>query len=144
MVQSNATTVAAYLDELEPDRRRVIRALRRCVRAHIAKGFTEVMNWGMISYDIPLEKSGKTYNGKPLMFAAIGAQKHHVGLYLCGLYCKADRKAAFEAAYTASGRKLDMGKSCLRIRHKDQIDPDSIAQALSAVTVEEFIEASRR
>ena len=143
-MRSEATHIDDYLAELSAELRDIVASLRHLVHAHLPQGWDETMNWGMISYDIPLEKSGKTYNGKPLMFAAIGAQKHHVGLYLCGLYCKADRKAAFEAAYTASGRKLDMGKSCLRIRHKDQIDPDSIAQALSAVTVEELIEASRR
>lgn len=143
-MRSDATRVDDYLAELTADQRDIVASLRDLVHAHLPEGWEETMNWGMISYDIPVEMSGKTYNGKPLMFAAIGAQKHHVGLYLCGLYCKVDRKLAFETAYTASGKKLDMGKSCLRIRQKDQIDHDSIAQALSAVTVNEFIEASRR
>ena len=114
------------------------------MRAHLAPGFVEVMNWGMICYEIPLSVSGKTYNGKPLMYAAIGAQKGHVGLYLCGVNCKPSLKATFEGLYLASGRKLDMGKACLRIKSEQDIDRKAVAMAISAMTVDEYLDVSHR
>ena len=142
-MQSGATTVEVYLAELPPEKRDLVVSLRDVVREHLPKGFVEAMNWGMISYEVPMEVSGKTYNGKPLMYAAIGAQKHHVGLYLCGLYCREPLKQRFQKRYEASGKKLDIGKSCIRIKNKDQIDSDAVAEAIAGLTVEEFIAASR-
>lgn len=143
-MKSDATTVDAYLAELPAEKRELVASLRQLVHDHLPSGWVETMNWGMISYEIPMERTGKTYNGKPLMFAAIGAQKHHVGLYLSGLYCMPEKKQAFETAWGASGKKLDMGKSCLRLKKQDDMDRDAIALALSAATVDEFIAASKR
>ncbi len=143
-MRSEADTVEAYLAGLSPDQRDLVERLRTLVHRHLPDGWEERMAWGMISYDIPMEQSGPTYNGKPLMFAAIGAQKRHVGLYLCGLYCRPERREAFAAGWARTGTKLDMGAACLRLRQLNPEQETLIAQALSAVTVPEFIEAQRR
>ena len=75
MVQSSATTVEQYLDELPADRRREIEKVRGVVRKHLPKGYEESMSWGMITWEIPLERYPPTYNKKPLGYAALAAQK---------------------------------------------------------------------
>ena len=77
MASSNASTIEEYLDELPPDRRKVLAAVRKVVLDHLPDGYEEAINWGMISYEVPLATYPNTYNGKPLMFAALAAQTGH-------------------------------------------------------------------
>ncbi len=65
-MRSDAPTVNDYLRELPDERRAAIEAVREVVLDNLPDGYVEAMNWGMISYEVPLERSGKTYNGKPL------------------------------------------------------------------------------
>ena len=141
-MQSKATTVEDYLAELPDDRRQAIEAVRKLVLANLPDGYVEAMNWGMISYEVPLEASGRTYNGKPLMYAALGNQKRHMALYLCGLYCKPAIKKAFEAGWAKSGKKLDMGAACLRFTKLDDLHMPSVKAAVGAVGMEEFVAAA--
>ncbi len=141
---SDAATVDAYLDAVPDKWRALVEALRALVQAHLPEGYEETMRWGMITYEVPLAASGKTYNGKPLMYVAIGAQKNHVGLYLCGLYCRSDLMERFTAAYHDAGVKLDMGKACLRLKSDTHILPDAIASAVSALPMADYIDINRR
>lgn len=143
-MRSDATNVADYLDEIAETQRDLVVTLRDLVKANLPSGYQETMNWGMISYEVPLDVSGKTYNGKPLMYAAIGAQKRHVGLYLCGLYCRTDLMESFKQAHRASGKKLDIGKACLRIKKPEDILPEAISAAVAALSVEEYVAISKR
>ena len=77
MVSSNAPTVTEYLADLTPERREVVSKVREVMLASLPLGIEENMNWGMISYEVTSSVCSKTYNGKPLMFAALAAQKHH-------------------------------------------------------------------
>src|SRR5262245_6029589 len=86
MAQSKATTVAAYLKEMSPAVREAISAVREGVGKNLPKGYVESMNWGMISYEIPLATYPKTYNGQPLAYAGLGAQKNYCSLYLMTVY----------------------------------------------------------
>lgn len=141
-MKSTATTVRAYLTELPGDRRTVIETVRTVVLANLPAGYIEAMNWGMIAYEVPLEVSGKTYNGKPLMYAALGNQKRHMALYLCGLYCKPEIKKAFEASWAASGLKLDMGAACVRFKKLDDLHLPAVEAAIGAVDMADFIAAA--
>lgn len=75
MVSSAAKSVDEYLDSLPAERRIVVGAVRDVVRRNLPKGFSETMGHGMIAYNIPLERYPETYNGQPLCYAAIAAQK---------------------------------------------------------------------
>ncbi len=86
MVQSKATTVEAYLHELEPDRQSVVEAVRRCILENLQDGFVEAMNWGMICYEVPLERFPNTYNKQPLSYCSLAAQKRHYSVYLMCAY----------------------------------------------------------
>jgi hypothetical protein len=83
MAKSSAATVQAYLDGLPDDRRAVVAAVREVILRHLPAGFREAMNWGMINYEIPLERYPDSYNGQPLCYLALAAQKNHFALYTC-------------------------------------------------------------
>jgi len=139
MVQSKATTVAAYLASLDPERRRVIAAVRKTIRAHLPKGYVESMNWGMIAYEIPLSRYPDTYNGQPLMFLALAAQKNNYALYVTSVYGDPRLRAQMQAAFKDAGLELDMGKSCIRFKSLDQLPLDAIGPIIAQVPVEAYI-----
>ncbi|MGI9483638.1 MAG: DUF1801 domain-containing protein [Hyphomicrobiales bacterium] len=143
-MRSEAKSVEDYLAELPGDRRAAITAVRKTILENLPEGYVEAMNWGMISYEIPLETCPDTYNGKPLMYAALASQKRHMAVYLCGLYCIAGFKDKFVEAFKASGKKLDMGASCVRFKKLEDLDITLVGETIAAVPVDEFIAASRR
>ena len=135
-----STSPDEYVAALEPERRPIIEAVRAVVLANLPTGYDEVMAWGMITYEVPLTTQPDTYNGKPLSFAALAAQKRHNALYLMGLYADSDEDRAFRAAWSPpSGRKLDMGKSCVRFTKLDDIDLPLIGATIAAMPVERFL-----
>jgi len=73
MVRSEVFTIEEYLEELDPDRRTVIVAIRECVLRNLQEGYDEQMQWGMITYEIPLQTFPDTYNKQPLMYADIAS-----------------------------------------------------------------------
>lgn len=139
MVRSRASTVADYLTELPPDRRSEIEAVRDLVNDALPAGYVEGMNWGMITWEVPLELSGPTYNGQSLAYAALAAQKHANSLYLNCVYASEDRTERLKAAANAEGKKLDMGKSCIRFKRADQLPLDVIRHEVASTSPEEFV-----
>ena len=139
MVQSAAATVAAYLDALPPERRAVIAEVRKVIRRNLPKGYQEVMNWGAITYELPLERYPNTYNGQPLCYAALAAQKNHFALYLMSVYGDKKLEQELRDAFRKAGKKLDMGKSCVRFKSVDQLPLDAIGRIIAAVPPEKYI-----
>ncbi len=138
-MQSDATTVAQYLAELPADRRAAIEAVRQTILANLPVGYEEAMNWGMITYQVPLNRYPNTYNGQPLTYAALASQKHHMAVYLTGIYADDEARQAFEGAYRATGKRYDVGKSCVRFRKLDDLPLALIGQSVAMVGVDEFI-----
>jgi Domain of unknown function (DU1801) len=141
-MKSQATTVEDYLLELPPDRRAAISELRKVILSNLPRGYVETMNWGMIAYEVPLAINPKTYNGKPLMYAALANQKNHMAVYLCSLYCVPGALEKFKASWKAG--KLDMGAACVRFKTPDDVDMDAIARVIVSTPMEDFIAASKR
>jgi hypothetical protein len=147
MATSRVTTVAQYLRELPAERRRTIAAVRRVISRNLPAGYRETMNWGMISYEVPLSRHPDTYNGRPLCHAALAAQKNYCAVYLMSVYQNPERLAALKDAFKKAGKKLDIGKSCVRFRMLDDLPLDAIGEAVAGVPVDrfiEFVEKSRR
>jgi len=147
MVTSTASTVQEYLDSLPGDRRVVIAAVREVVLRHLPDGYQEAMNWGMISYGIPLEAYPRTYNGQPLGYAALAAQKNYYALYLMAVYGDPAREARLREGFAHAGKKLDMGKSCVRFRRLEDLPLDAIGEVIASTPPDELIatyERSRR
>jgi uncharacterized protein YdhG (YjbR/CyaY superfamily) len=138
-MQSKATTVKQYLAELPKDRREAISAVRNEILARLPKGYEEAMNWGMITYQVPLETFPDTYNKQPLMYAALASQKNHMAVYLMGIYMSDEARQDFEAKYKATGKPFDVGKSCVRFKKLDDLPLDLIGDAIAAQAVDEFV-----
>ena len=115
-MQSKADTVKQYLNELPNDRKKAISIVRQTILENLPDGYDEVINWGMITYEVPLETYPNTYNGKPLMYAALASQKNHMAVYLMGCYMVPEVRNEFEKAYKKSGKRFDTGKSCIRFK----------------------------
>ena len=139
MVSSKAATVADYLAELDPERRGAIAAVRDVVNAALPAGYVETMGWGMICWGIPLTDYPDTYNGQPLGYAALAAQKNSNSLYLNGVYASAERAGRFKSEWALSGKKLDMGKSCIRFKRAEDLALDVVRDEVAATTPAEFI-----
>ena len=147
MVSSQAATVAEYLDELPEERRAVVARVRQTVLDHLPAGYQETMRWGMISYEIPLERYPDTYNGQPLAYIGLAAQKRHYALYLMGVYADSAQERHLREVYAQRGLRLDFGKSCLRFRRLEELPLDLIAELVAATPPEALIaqyEASRQ
>jgi hypothetical protein len=140
-MKSSALTVNDYLAELPEDRRAVIDAVRAVVLKNLPKGYRESMNCGMISYEVPLERFPTTYNGQPLMYAALAAQKSFFALYLMCVYGDADRARWLAGEFKKAGKKLDMGKSCLRFKKLEDLPLPAIGKLVASVPVAKFIAA---
>lgn len=139
MVQSAAKTVDEYLDELPEDRREAITTLRKLVKKNLPKGYRESIGYGMINYEVPLETFSETYNGQPLCYIGLAAQKNHLALYLTGVYGEESKEQYLRDEFKKAGKKLDMGKSCLRFKKLDDLALDAIANIVASTTPKELI-----
>jgi len=132
-------TVAEYLDSLPPERRDMLSAVRDVVSAAMPAGYREGFAFGMITWCVPLERFPDTYNGQPLGYVALAAQKRHYALYLMGLYADSEEAASFRQRWETGGRRLDMGKSCLRFRRLDELDLDLLAARTATTDVPTYL-----
>jgi uncharacterized protein YdhG (YjbR/CyaY superfamily) len=142
-MQSTATTVNEYLNELPEDRKVAFSKLRESILKTIPKGFEEEMSYGMLGYVVPhsIYPDGYHCNPKlPLPFMAIASQKNFIALYHMGIYANPKLMEWFTSEYPKhSSLKLDMGKSCVRFKKIDQIPFDLIAELVEKMTVEDWI-----
>ena len=142
-MKSNAETIDQYLAELPADRRTAVEAVREVILENLPIGYEEVINWGMITYQVPLSVYPDTYNKKPLMYAALASQKNHMVVYLMGIYMQEEYRKRFEIAYKATGRRFDAGKSCVRFRKLDDLPLELIAENIAAISMEEFVAGAK-
>lgn len=140
-MHSDAATVDEYLESLDEPRRGEMQRVLDAVRPHLPAGIDEAMDFGMITWSVPLSVQPDTYNGKPLMFAALASQKQYISLYLMSLYSGTPvDEESFRERWDGA-KRLNMGKSCVRFRSVDDIDVPLIQEVLDAASVESFVEA---
>ena len=147
-MQSKATTVTQYLDELPPDRREAIEAVRRVLLDNIDSDIEEGMQYGMLGYYVPHRVFPKGYHcdpAQPLPYAALASQKGHMSLYLMFAYAEGDNEAFIRQGFEKAGKKLDMGKSCIRFKKLQDIDLGVIGEAIrrapSATHIAKYLES---
>ncbi len=142
-MQSTATTIEQYLDELPEDRKEGMRKLRDIINANIPEGFEERMSYGMIGWVIPHSRYPAGYHCDPklpLPFMNIASQKNFIAVYNMCVYGDKSLHDWFVKEYAAHSKlKLDMGKSCMRFKKPDQIPFDLIGKLASKVTVADWI-----
>ena len=141
-MQSKATTVAQYIKQLPEDRRKAIEAVRAIILKNMDPDFQETMAYGMIGYNV----SHKIYpNGyhcdpkQPLPFAGLASQKNYMSLYLCAAYGDTSIEEWLRKEFEKAGKKLDMGKCCIRFKKVEDLPLTVIAEAFKKVKVVEFI-----
>jgi hypothetical protein len=139
MPRSDATTPDEYIASLPDDRREAIAEIRRVIRENLPDGYAEGMAYGMIGWFVPLETYPDTYNGQPLGLAALASQKNHIALYLNNVYGDPKLEGWFRERWTETGKKLDMGKSCVRFRTLDDVPLDVIGETIARTDLASFL-----
>jgi hypothetical protein len=141
-MQSKATTVEQYLSELPEDRRTGLQAVRKVILANLDRDYEEGMQYGMIGYYVPHRVYPAGYHcdpKQPLPFTCLASQKGHMAFYCMGIYLDSKLASWFEKAWKAAGKKLDMGKSCVRFRKLDDVPLEVIGEAIRRMPVRTYL-----
>ena len=142
-MQSTASTPDAYFETLPEDRKEAMAKLRAVIKENLPPGFEEVMSYGMISYVVPHSLFPAGYHcdpKQPLPFLSIASQKTFIAVYHMGIYAMPDLLEWFTSQWAVeSKRKLDMGKSCIRLKKIEEIPYRLIGELASKLTPEQWI-----
>jgi hypothetical protein len=146
-MQSKATTVQAYLESLPEDRRAAIEAVRAVILKNLDSNIQEQMQYGMIGYAVPHSVFPNGYHcdpKQPLPYAGLASQKQHMSLYLMAAYSvdghENDHGVWFRKAWMATGKKLDMGKACVRFKKLDDVPLEVVGEMFRRVPASAYIE----
>ena len=135
-----ALTVSQWLASVPAERKDAIKAVRDAVNEHLPQGYEETVDWGMLAWVVPLATLPSTHNGHPLMLAALGAHTKLMTIYLMSVYGDPKIRREFETAYKKTGKKLDMGGSCVHFKTLDDLPLDVVGNTIARVAVEEYVE----
>ncbi len=142
-MQSKAKTVTEYIDSLPPERKQIIGAIRKVILKNLPKGFQEEMNYGMIGYVVPHKIYPDGYHCDPtlpLPFLSVASQKNFIAIYHMGIYAQPKLLEWFQDEWRAhSTKKLDMGKSCIRIKKPEDVPLDLIGELVTKMTPQQWI-----
>src|SRR5688500_7905098 len=138
--------VDSYLARLPEDRRDAIAKVRDVINANLPIGYEEKIQYGMISWCVPesVLPAKDVYNKQPLCLASLASQKNHMAVYLLHVYGDKSLRSWFEAAYRRTGKKLDMGQSCVRFKSLDALPLEVFGKAMAKVTVDRYVAGYRR
>jgi Domain of unknown function (DU1801) len=142
-MQSKASTVAQYLAELPDERRKDLELVRQVILKNLDKDYEEGIQYGMIGYYVPHRVYPAGYHcdpKQPLPFASLASQKNYMSLYLMCVYGESDLTRWFQEAWARTGKKLDMGKACLRFKNPKDLALDVIAEAIRRVPAKKYVE----
>ena len=142
-MSAGAQTAEKYIASLPEPRRSIVSTVRDVVGSNLPQGYEEGIEWGMIGWFVPLETFPDTYNGRRLGLAALGSHKSYVSLYLNSVYGDPDTEAWFKERYAASGKKLNMGKSCVRFTRIEDLALDVIGETIARSDLEGFLDRYR-
>jgi hypothetical protein len=137
------TTVAAFLASLPAERRREVERVRAVLRTHVPAGYEEVISKKMLVYQVPLTRYSDTYNGHPLWYAALASEKRYLSLHLMPVYGDVRQARRLEDGFRAAGKKLDMGKACIRFRAADDLALDVIGEIVASTPVDRWVEIAQ-
>jgi hypothetical protein len=138
IMRSNAETVVAYLAELTDDRRATVSAVRAVIVKNLPAGLIETMGYGMINYVVPAEKSPKSCNGQPMMLIGLSSGKQYCSLHLMCLYMNPPAQDAFRKEFDRIGKKLDMGKACVRFKRAEDLPLEAIGKLVAKIDPAKF------
>jgi len=141
-MNSKAQTVKLYLAQLPADRRAALQAVREVILKNLDQGYEEGMQYAMIGYYVPHSVYPPGYHcdpKQPLPFAGLASQKNHMALYLMCIYGSPRHEEWFRREWAKTGKKLDMGKSCIRFRRLEDLPLDVIGKAIARVPLKDYV-----
>ena len=138
-----AMTVAAFLAALPASRRQEVERVRRVIRRSLPDGYEEVVSKGMLAYQVPLERYSDTYNGHPLWYVALASMKTSLSLHLMPVYADKALAARLAEGFRSAGKKLDMGKACVRFKSSDDLPLDVIGDIVAAIPLERWVQIAK-
>lgn len=139
---SKPTTVAEYLEQLPPDRRAAIDAVRKVIRENLDKDYEEGIQYGMLGYYVPHSVFPDGYHcdpKQPLPFMSVASTKGHIGLHMFCIYGDTGMQDWFRNAWTKAGKKLDMGAACVRVKKLEDIALDVVGEAVRRLPTAKFV-----
>jgi hypothetical protein len=139
----SSTTGAEFLDTLPMERRWEVERVREVLRRHMPSGYEEVVRKGMLVYEVPLERYPDTYNGHPLWYVALASEKSYLSLHLMPIHGSPAQARKLKDGFREAGKKLDMGKACVRFRTADDLALDVIAEVVASIPLERWVEIAR-
>ena len=143
MSRKERSAVAEYLTQLPLECRKELERVRSVIRKHLPTGYEETLVKGMIVYEVPLRYYPDTYNGHPLWYAALGANKAYLSLHLMTIYGDAALARRRRDGFQAAGKKLDMGKACIRFRAANDLALDVVGEVVASTPLERFVEIAK-
>jgi hypothetical protein len=139
-VSATAQSPDEYVAALPEDRRETVSAVRDVILRNLPAGYEEGMSHGMIAYYVPLERFPDSYNGQPLGLAGVASQKQYISLYLLSVYGDPQTERWFRRRWAASGKKLNMGKSCVRFRRLEDVALDVIGETIARADLDSYLD----
>ncbi len=139
MTQPSQQPPDEYIEALPEDRKAAISAVRSVILANLPAGYEETVQHGMLAYVIPLAAYPVTYNKLPLLFAGLASQKNYMTVHLMNIYGSPADEKWFVQRYKATGKKLNMGKSCVQFKTIDDLPVELIGEAVARTPVESYI-----
>lgn len=141
--KSATTRVAAFLDGLPAERRKEFERVRNVVRKHLPKGYEEAVGKNMLVYQVPFDRYSDTYNGHPLWYAALASEKSYLSLHLMPVYGDPASAAQLKDGFKAAGKRLDMGKACIRFKKADDLALDVIGTIVASLPVDRWVQIAQ-
>ncbi|MBM4074182.1 MAG: DUF1801 domain-containing protein [Planctomycetes bacterium] len=141
-MQSNAKTVDEYLESLPADRRAALSEVRRVILSNLDDNYEEGIQYGMIGYYVPHRIYPAGYHcdpKQPLPFVSMASQKNYMSIYLMCVYGSPDEEAWLQKEWTKAGKKLDMGKCCIRFRKIEDLALDVLGKVIRRCPAKKLI-----
>jgi Domain of unknown function (DU1801) len=117
--------------------------VRALICQHLPAGYQEAVGKRMLIYQVPLARYSDTYNGRPLWYVALASEKSYLSLHLMSIYGSPELTQRLKDGFRAAGKKLDMGKACIRFKAADELSLDVIGAIVAALSLERWVEIAR-
>lgn len=143
MASKTQPTVANFLAELPPARRREVERVRVLIQQHLPPGYEEVVTKRMLVYQVPLSRYADTYNGQPLWYIGLASEKSYLSLHLMTIYGDKTQAERLKEGFRAAGKKLDMGKACIHFQTADELPLEVIGTLVASMPVDRWVEIAQ-
>ena len=139
-----ANSPEEYISSIPEDRKKTVSELRQVINENLPEGFEETMSYGMIGYVVPHTVYRDGYHcdpSLPLPFMNLASQKNYIAVYHSGIYAKKELQDWFVEEYKKeTGKKPDMGKSCIRFKNLENIPFQLIGELSAKLSSKEWID----